>query len=61
MATSSITKSFVVAGSEQVKMFADAIEESYNESLHNESTPDVKITHLKGGEAIQKFMAKRGK
>lgn len=34
MATSSITKNFIVLGDEQVEMFADAIEASYQESLH---------------------------
>ena len=33
MATSSITKNFVISGKEQVEMFANAIEESYQESL----------------------------
>ena len=33
MATSSITKNFVVSGEKQVEMFANAIEESYQESL----------------------------
>ena len=33
MAGSSITRNFVVEGEEQVEMFANAIEESYQESL----------------------------
>ena len=33
MATSSITKNFVVSGKKQVEQFADAIEMSYKESL----------------------------
>ena len=33
MATSSITRNFVVEGESQVRMFADAIEQSYQESL----------------------------
>ena len=33
MATSSITKSFVITGREQVEMFSNAIELSYQESL----------------------------
>lgn len=33
MATSSITKSFVITGREQVEMFTNAIEASYQESL----------------------------
>lgn len=61
MATSSITKNFVVSGSEQVEAFADAIEESYQESLRSTPAPDLKITHLRGADAIKKFMAKRKK
>ena len=33
MATSSITRNFVVEGESQVEMFANAIEESWQESL----------------------------
>lgn len=33
MATSSITKNFIVSGTKQVEMFTNAIEESYQESL----------------------------
>jgi len=61
MATSSITKNFVVSGSKQVEMFANAIEESYQESLRRAPAPDLKITHLRGAEDIKKFMAKRKK
>lgn len=59
MATSSITKNFVVSGKEQVEMFANAIEESYQESLHRVPSSDLRITHLRGSEEITKFMAKR--
>ena len=59
MATSSITKNFVVSGKEQVEMFANAIEESYQESLYRTLLPDMRITHLRGSEEVKKFMAKR--
>ena len=59
MATSSITKNFVVSGSKQVEMFANAIEESYQESLHRTPAPDLKITHLRGAVEVKKLMAKR--
>jgi len=59
MATSSITKNFVVSGQRQVEKFADAIEESYQESLHRAPAPDLRITHLRGPEEVKKFMAKR--
>lgn len=59
MATSSITKNFVVSGRKQVEMFANAIEESYQESLRRVPVSDLRITHLRGSEEIKKFMAKR--
>ena len=59
MAASSITKNFVVSGIEQVEMFGNAIEESYQESLHRAPAPDLKITYLRGSEEVKKFMAKR--
>ena len=59
MATSSITKNFVVSGQRQVETFANAIEESYQESLQRAPTPDLGITHLRGSEEIKNFMAKR--
>ena len=61
MPTSSITKTFIVSGKEQAEKFANAIEESYQESLHRAQTPDVRITHLHGAEEVRKFMAKRKK
>jgi hypothetical protein len=61
MATSSITKNFVVSGTEQVEKFANAIEESYQESLVRTPTPDMRITYLRGPEEVKKFMAKRKK
>lgn len=59
MPTSSITKNFVVSGEKQAQTFADAIEESYHESLQKKKTPDMKITHLRGSEAVKQFMSKR--
>ena len=61
MATSSITKNFIISGQKQVEKFANAIEESYQESLHRTPTPDLGITHLRGLEEVKKFMAKRKK
>ena len=58
MATSSITKNFIVSGEEQVEMFANAIEESYQESLHRVPTPDMRITHLRGSEEVKKLWQK---
>lgn len=58
MATSSITKNFVISGQKQVEMFADAIEASANDR-----TPRVPInvTYLQGADDIIKFMEKRKK
>ena len=58
MATSSITKNFVISGKRQVEMFADAIEASANDK-----TPRVPInvTYLPGADDIMKFMEKRKK
>ena len=58
MATSSITKNFVISGKRQVEMFADAIEASANDK-----TPRVPInvTYLQGADDIVKFMEKRKK
>ena len=61
MATSSITKNFVISGEKQVEKFANAIEESYQDSLHKVSTPDMRITHLKGSVEVKNFMARRKK
>lgn len=58
MATSSITKNFVVSGQRQVEKFANAIEESYLESLDRTQMPDLRITHLRGTEEVRKFMKK---
>lgn len=58
MATSSITRNFIVSGQKQVEMFADAIEASANDR-----TPRVPInvTYLHGADNIIKFMEKRKK
>ena len=58
MATSSITKNFIISGHKQVEMFADAIEASANDR-----TPRVPInvTYLQGTDNILKFMERRKK
>lgn len=58
MATSSITKNFVISGKRQVEMFADAIEASANNR-----SPRIAINaiYLKDAEDIKKFMQKRKK
>ena len=58
MATSSITKNFVVYGEKQAEIFANAIEASANDR-----TPRVPInvTYLQGADDILKFMERRKK
>ena len=53
MATSSITKNFVISGQRQVEMFANAIEASANDQ-----TPPVKVnaTFLTDPKDIASFM-----
>lgn len=59
MATSSITKNFVVSGEKQVEMFANAIEESYQESLaRQKDTTSFRYRELREPEEIQKLMEK---
>ena len=42
MATSSITKNFVISGKRQVEMFADAIEASFNDQTPQRAYPTFK-------------------
>ena len=58
MATSSITKNFIVEGKEQVEKFANAIEEAYQDSLKRGPEPDMNIIHLKDPAEIESFMRK---
>ena len=56
MATSSITKNFIISGKKKVERFADAMEASANDK-----TPRVPInlTYLQGADEIIIFMEKR--
>ena len=60
MPTESITKNFIVSGEEQVEKFANAIEESYQESLTREKDSSLRITHLRDAAEVKKFLEKRG-
>ena len=54
MATSSITKNFVVSGDRQAEIFANAIEASAN----SETPPiRVSVTELRGAAEIKKFLS----
>ena len=64
MATSSITKDFVIEGQPQVEKFANAIEESYQESLLRKNEPEVKVRTLSAAEAqdfLRRYMEHRSK
>ena len=50
MPTSGITKTFIVLGKEQTEKFANAIEDSYQESLHRKESLDFEITYLHGAD-----------
>ena len=56
MATSSITKDFVIEGKEQVEKFVNAIEESYLESLQHKNDPVIKVRTMTDPVEIQDFM-----
>lgn len=63
MPTSSITKNFIISGPDQVEKFANAIEESYRESLlhKDDPKPDYHMRLLTDPEEIREFMRKREK
>ena len=58
MATSSITKNFVISGKEQVEMFANAIEESANDRPNR---IPVTARQLKGKDDLMFLKMKREK
>ena len=58
MATSSITKNFVISGEKQVEMFADAIEASAND---RPVRVPVAARFVRGEEELIEFMKKREK
>ena len=60
MPTRSITKNFVVSGEEQVEKFANAIEESYQESLTRKKDSSLRITYLRDAAEVKEFLEKRG-
>ena len=57
MATSSITKNFVISGKEQVEMFVNAIEES---AKNRPVRTPVAARQIKGEEELRKFMKEWG-
>ena len=56
MATSSITKNFIISGQKQIEMFANAVEASANDKTPRVS---INVTYLEGTDEIIKFMKKR--
>ena len=59
MPTESITKSFIVSGKEKIEKFANAIEESYQESLTRKKDSSLRITHLRDASEVKKFLEQR--
>ena len=59
MSTESITKNFIVSGKKQVEKFANAIEESYQESLTRKKDSSLRITHLRDASEVKKFLEQR--
>lgn len=59
MPTESITKNFIVSGEEQVEKFANAIEESCQESLTRKKDSSLRITHLRDASEVKKFLEQR--
>ena len=58
MATSSITKNFIISGQKQVEMFVDAIEKSAN---NRPVRTTISVSQIKGETELRKFMEKRKK
>lgn len=56
MATSSILKNFVISDNEQVEIFANAIEASYQESLQERNEEKVLYEELKNPDEIRDFI-----
>ena len=59
MATSSITKNFIISDEKQIEVFANAIEESYEESLRTpQSDALIKFRELRDADEIREIMEK---
>lgn len=59
MATSSITKNFIISDEKQIELFANAIEESYEESLRTlQSDASIKFRELQNADEIKEIMEK---
>lgn len=56
MATSSITKNFIVEGVEQAEIFANAIEDSLK---HPSSPSNVRAIRIEGHDQLMKILSKR--
>lgn len=56
MATSSITKNFIISDEKQIELFANAIEESYEESLRtSQSAASIKFRELQNADEIKEI------
>lgn len=61
MATSSITKNFIISGNEQIEKFINAVDDSNKESLNENKSKNIKVQYLQGAEELKKFILKRKK
>ncbi len=59
MATSSVTKNFVVSGCTQVRKFAQALEDSCQESLHRPDESKVGAAYTDNYDDVMKILRKR--
>lgn len=58
MATSSITRNFIVEGEEQAEIFANAIEESWQESLTRKEERLANFHFIETAEELDEFTKK---
>ena len=58
MATSSITKNFIVSGEKQADKFADAIEASYKESLSKSKISSCRYREIHETDEVFRIMKK---
>lgn len=56
MATSSITKTFIVSGNEQVELFAEVVEKSAN---YNYRPEKVKLVQIQDDDTMEVFLDRR--
>lgn len=58
MATSSITRNFVIKGRKNVKMFAEAVESAYQDSLTRKHVANPNVRFVSDPDEIRKIFKK---